>query len=208
MRTEVNSATNVAAVAAAEKFEYKTMKELERLLGKEKAAELAGGVDATNRAIVDNGMITREGEAEEAPAAEETPAVEQAEEQAAATPVMEIDETVIAAVSEKVKAEMQKAYDDLAAQVNQGIADLKAALDALTPQQAEATREIAAIKDQVKSLAETDAEKQRRWLEDQPRRENVRVTYRPRIENDVTGDKPAPTLADVAADTLSKISKP
>ena len=27
MRTEVNSATNVAAVAAAEKFEYKTMKE-------------------------------------------------------------------------------------------------------------------------------------------------------------------------------------
>ena len=29
VRTEVNSATNVAAVAAAEKFEYKTMKEMD-----------------------------------------------------------------------------------------------------------------------------------------------------------------------------------
>lgn len=182
-----------------------TVKELERLLGAEAAASIVAQVDSTNRAITDSGMITRE----DAPAAEpaqDAPAAEVETPEAAPTAEMELDDSVIAAVAEKVGATYKALYDEMAATMAAGLAELKAALDAMTPVAETSTREIAALKERVDALAVDDEEKQRRWLEDQPKRGQVRATYRPRVEN--SGDERPATMAETAAATLSKIGGP
>jgi len=154
----------------------------------ERAKAFIDGVDATNRAIADAGLITREdtevasAETAQAATTEPTPAAEPA------APFV-LDEGALAALAAKVAA-LIPAFDP---------APLLAQLATLGTQLATVTARAAA-------LEQTDDAKRKQWLADQPARAATTVTYRPRQEK--ADDAPEPSLADRAAATLASMPTP
>lgn len=163
----------------------------------ERAKQFIDGVDATNRAIADAGLITRDdastssatssatevvsAETAQAETTEPTPAAEPA-------PAFVLDDAAIAAIAEKVKS-LMPVFDP---------APLLAQLTTLGQQLATVTARAAA-------LEQSDDAKRKQWLADQPARAATTVTYRPRQEK--ADDAKEPSLADRAAATLASMPK-
>ena len=156
---------------------------------KEAADKVIDGVDATNRAIADAGLITRDdtvvevasAETAQAATTEPTPAAEPA-------PAFVLDDTALAALAAKVAA-LLPAFDP---------APLLAQLATLGTQ-------LSIVTARATALEQTDDAKRKQWLADQPARAATTVTYRPRQE--AANDDKKQSLADRAAATLASMPK-
>ena len=202
---------------------------LERLrdkhgLDQEVIDEFVDLADQTNRGIEDEGLITREGDQETEP---ETPVEELDQEPESETDAepqereagepgpddgdgdleVELDEEAVDAIVDRVAespqfVEITQRLDELQALVTELVAGQEAAEKARVAREKE-------IDGRLADLEREDEEKQRQWLEDQPRRRTVRVTHRPRQANQPGkgGNGPAATLADNAQDTLDAMPR-
>ena len=201
---------------------------LERLrekhgLEQEAIDELVNLADQTNRGIEDEGLITRDGEAEqeqEQPqAGEQEPEAEELEQEPQerdmepesdeepGDEVIELDEEAVDAIVDRVAESEQftaitQRLDELQALVTELVQGQEAA------EKARAERE-EAVNSRLADLERSDEDKQREWLEDQPRRRTVRVTHRPRQANsrDNGGKEPRSSLANEAEATLDGMLK-
>lgn len=156
----------------------------------ERAKAFIDGVDATNRAIADAGLITRDDTVVEVASAETAQAATTEPTQAAEpAPAFVLDEGALAALAAKVAA-LIPAFDP---------APLLAQLTTFGQQLATVTARAAA-------LEQTDDAKRKQWLADQPARAATTVTYRPRQE--AASDAKELSLADRAAATLASMPVP
>lgn len=177
-------------------MEKATYDRLVALVGKERADALAAQADETNRAIVDAGMVTREGTADDGQptanakgGASSVNAAATAPTQAnvTASQAREIvldDETVsalmdvlmqsspFATLAQQV-AQAQTSIGEIVPQLNANTEALQTANDAF------ATRS-AALDQRVRALERLDEEKRREWQADLPAPQQVIVTHRPR----------------------------
>jgi hypothetical protein len=170
-------------------LEGKAFEALVKMFGDEGQARdwLESYVDETNRAIEEEGAITRSVEDQAGD-----------EEGAEAERVVELDEEAMAAIVERVEAGIgfglfSEAIEKLEAQ----IAGLSEQLDALKAQAVESESQ---TEERLAALERTDEEKEAEWVQDLPRKQTVRVTHRPRVVNDPNYE---PSMADVAAATLA-----
>jgi len=190
------------------------MDALERLRDKHGLAqdvidEFVQVADQTNRSIDDEELITREGEQPEAetepevegePEADSEPEPQEREtEEPEGDLEIELDEDAVSAIVDRV-AEAQFFTDQITRmdEMQATITDLVERLDKATKRAEEVERRLA-------ELEKDDEDKQREWLEDQPRRRTLRVTHRPREASQARqGDK---SLADDAAGTLASMPR-
>lgn len=166
--------------------------------GDEAAANAWLEANAAERArkIADAGMITRD-----AAPVPETPAPETSSDPA---PLV-LDEAAVGAIARAiVESEGFTALVNPLTERMTGLEtrlnDLTAKLDGQT-QAGETAR--AALETRLKAVEATDEEKRQTWLADLPAKRGVNVTYRPR-QVDATPDPAAPTMSDIATETLKR----
>ncbi len=164
---------------------------LKVLFGDEaKATAFIEQVEATNRAITDGQLITREGEG-----TTETPAPETPTETPPAQPQeVEITDDLLSKITALVPAV------DLAP-LQAAIEELKQGLAGLTTLQAD----LAAVRQRLVAVEASDEDKRKKWQADLPARQTTKVTYRPRDAQPTEGAKPG--LAEIADQTLAKLPK-
>jgi len=166
--------------------------------------------DQTNRSIEDEDLVMREGEAEnpedeqesedEAPAEEQEPEPETQEretEEPAGDLDVELDDEAVSAIVDRV-AEAQF-FTDQAGRID----GIQATITDLVERLAQAEERAGEVERRLAELEKDDEEKQRQWLEDQPRRRTLRVTHRPREATNKTERKGESSLADEAEATLA-----
>lgn len=199
---------------------------LERLrdkhgLEQEVIDEFVEMADQTNRGIDDEDLITREGEADQETDTD-TPAEEldqepvddpQEPDEEPQEPEgdleVELDEEAVDAIVDRVAessifTEITERLDSLQALVTELVEGQEAGEKARAARDSEVDGRLA-------DLERDDEEKQREWLEDQPRRRTIRVSHRPRQANNRdkggNGNEPQGTLADEAEATLDRMPK-
>lgn len=161
--------------------------------------------DQTNRSIDEEELITREGEPEpesepepedEAPV-EEPKTQERETEEPAGDLDVELDEEAVSAIVDRV-AEAQF-FTDQAGRID----GIQATITDLVERLAKAEERAGEVERRLVELEKDDEEKQRQWLEDQPRRRTLHVTHRPReaAKQERKGDDGS--LADEAEATLA-----
>jgi len=166
--------------------------------------------DQTNRSIEDEDLVMREGEAEtledeqepedEAPVEEQEPEPETQEretEEPAGDLDVELDDEAVSAIVDRV-AEAQF-FTDQAGRID----GIQATITDLVERLAQAEERAGEVERRLAELEKDDEEKQRQWLEDQPRRRTLRVTHRPREATNKTERKGEASLADEAEATLA-----
>jgi hypothetical protein len=172
-----------------------------------KANEFILTVDETNRAIADGGLLTRETTTEQT----ETITTEQATEtppETATTPGEQVEpsplDVVLNSMGEKV-ASLERTMTEALASVGESVIQAQRAMnDRLSAIETS----VAEQQQAVDALKLTDAEKQRTWLADRPANSATQpVTYRPRTDRRSEQEGAKPSLADIAAGTLSKMPK-
>jgi hypothetical protein len=153
---------------------------------KKDAQEFISGVDNTNREITEQGLITRGATTPPVteppvttPPAETLPPAEQARE-------LVLDEAAVAAIAAKVPVPAP--------------VDLTPVTESLSV----LTKGMEMLIGRVGQLEKTDADKQRQWLADQPARNALNVSYRPRDAHAPAPDVPR-TSDDLANESLSKL---
>ena len=151
---------------------------LKKLMGDEaRALEIANQVDATNREIEQQGLITR---VEEAPA----------ETQALTEKVTEYEPVDVEAIIKRVCESLPQPP------VMPDMAPIESALQELK-------RTVTALLVEVAALKRGDDEKRQTWLADLPARREIVVTHRPREAN--APDPGKRSLEDIANQTLSQM---
>jgi hypothetical protein len=165
--------------------------------GNEDAAKewLEENAEATNRAIEQEDIITREGE----PEVETEPTPEPEVETEPMEREVELDEEAVSALVDAVTS------SEVFAGLTTQLAQLQESLSALTSQVEQAIGEtdeqFGTVRSRLEILEREDDEQRREWVEDLPRNRVTRVTYRPsRANRPETVDE---SLEDVAQTTLS-----
>ena len=148
-----------------------------------RATDFIAGVDATNREIVEQGLITRGEEPKAEPETVPPAATEERTE-------YEMSEETVTAIAQRVRESLPPPA------TMPDLAPLESALRA-------ATERLAAIDSEIALLKRTDEEKRQAWVADLPARTRLNVTYRPREEH--KADASALSLADIAKQTLSQM---
>jgi hypothetical protein len=178
--------------------------------GDEAAADkwLEDNVDAKNRMIAEEGMITREVADPLEPIQEATsdplPPVTLVE-----PPTLELDDAALEAIAAKMIERQAAQVADLNA-LKTTVSALEARVKALEDIQAKpdtnppATTQMVTMLEKRIAFLELDEEaKKKVWLEDAPPKPTIRVTHRARTDEPIV-EKPV-TMADIAAETLEKM---
>lgn len=142
--------------------------------------------DAINRAIEESGMLTRSVEPEGAEPEPEPAHENQEEEPPAVEREVELDDEMLKMIAEKAVA--SEAFTGLFSPITDRLDAFQAALDKLTN----------GVNSRLQELEKSEDEKERKYLEDLPRRELVRPTYRPRVANAPETENESESLADRA----------
>jgi hypothetical protein len=179
---ENRAAAHFTSIATVEVTRMRTevLEALKKLMGDEaKALEIANQVDATNREIEEQGLVTRvEGVA--------TPETAQAQ----TVQVTEYQPVDVEAIIARVRESLPQPP------VMHDMAPIESAL-------LELKRTVTALLAEVAALKRNDDEKRQTWLADLPARREIVVTHRPREAN--APDPGKRSLADIANQTLSQI---
>ena len=163
-------------------------------------SELEERTDSVNRTAETENLIRRE---------DETAAAGPDPEGETGAETIEVDETVITAVSEQVRPGLAEQIATAIAPLLEQIESLKTSLSTLAGQ-AGKTEELAGavegLRERLAALEKSDEQKRAEWQADLPARARVTATYRPRNTTPVETGTPVPS-SSVAAETLSKIRK-
>lgn len=176
--------------------------------GDEAAAQAWLDEHAATRAqkIHEAGMITRDAEPPAADPATPDPAPDAAAQTPAQAPLV-LDEEAVGAIARAIVE--SDGFTALVNPLTERMTALEAKVAELTTQATtqatEATEARTRLETRLRALEATDAEKQKTWLADLPpaQRTGVNVTYRPRAAQ-APAEDPAPTMSDIAAETLKR----
>lgn len=138
-------------------------------------AWLESNVDPTNRAIAEDGLITRDdGEAEGKPEAEAPEAPEQEVEQPEVQErEIELDDAAVAEIARSVEGLFTERTEAALAPISEQLTELVEAVQTMATNQAD-------IGERLEALEQDESDKQRKWVNDLPRRSKLNITYRPR----------------------------
>lgn len=164
--------------------------------GDEEAAKgwLEGNVDATNRSIIEQGLVARSVDEQ---------VVEPTPEPTKPTEII-IEQTVMDALLEQAETRMAESTKP----ITENVATLAAAIESLVKRFQDLETTLADHSTSIEQLSKTDDQKRQVWQADLPARSTVNVTYRPRQLPD-EGDadiKPAQS-AQVALNKLPSYPK-
>ncbi len=215
----------------------KVLKALERLrdkhgLDQEVLDEFVALADQTNRTVDDEDLITRDDADQESDVDEPAEELDEADEPEDEEPEsdedpepepqerddaspggedsddqmeVELDEEAVEAIVDRV-AEHQFFTDQTAR-----LDEIQASITGVVERLDEFNAKVEEAESRLADLERDDEEKQREWLDDQPRRRTVRVTHRPRQANSRdkggNGNEPRGSLAEEAEATLDAMPK-
>ena len=200
----------MATMKGVERMNKNTKDALVSLFGDEdEANRFAEQVDQTNRSVEDEALIARDDDnkpldnkADDTPADDDTkPEADNGDDGVTEPAEFELTDDALGALADR----MAEKLTETGALYDKGEV-ITAATEAMTESVSAMTSLQTAVETltgRVAELEKTDEDKQRQWLEDQPRGKRTVVSYRPREANkDNSGEKH--NFADVAAATLEK----
>ena len=153
----------------------------------EGSSEFLNGVDETNRSIEKEKMITRnqeQSEGEETEKVEDAKVEDKAETDEAEKETEQTEVVVTDDVVEAVVARMAEVENEEIVKLRTIAKELAEANDAKDAIITELGEQMAEVKNRLAQLEKSEADRKREYLQDTPRKNQVKTVYKPRQNND------------------------